>query len=72
MFKIYKCVNNIMVIALLLSMGSMKVLYAEEVNEAERIAEEIARKKQIEAEEVQILLRGRTQLGIEYYEKGDY
>jgi len=61
-----------MVIALLLSMGSMKVLYAEEVNEAERIAEEIARKKQIEAEEVQILLRGRTQLGIEYYEKGDY
>ncbi len=72
MFKIYKCVNNIMVIALLLSMGSMKVLYAEEVNEAERIAEEIARKKQIEAEEVQILLRGRTQLGIEYYKKGDY
>jgi len=72
MCRIYRYINSVIVAVLLLSIATMKVLYCEEVNEAKRIAEELARKKQMEREETQILLRGRTQLGIEYYKKGNY
>jgi tetratricopeptide (TPR) repeat protein len=72
MFRWYKLSSIIVIVAFLFTTGLYNSSYAENDPRARSLAEEIARHKRLEQEEIEILVKERTQRGIESYQEANY
>ncbi len=72
MSRWYKLSSVIVIISFLFTVGYCNSSYGESRLRVRSLAEEIAKQKRLEQEEIEILVEERTQRGIESYKKGDY
>ena len=77
MSKGCKLTAGLVVIILMLMFGYSNTAYCQSTVraqdiEAQKLAEKIAKEKRLEQENIQILVKERTQQGIQSYKKGDY
>jgi tetratricopeptide (TPR) repeat protein len=72
MSRLFKSFTVIICLTIVIVFSVSGLSYAQARTQAEELAQELALKKQLEQEENEILIEGRNQRGIYYYNKGNY